>query len=141
MPVNVVPPLVSDWPFIDPSVVQATSLVLPSTSIKISRSDKHEHKKKSKSSKKSALPATGLVDVESKIFSDTVIQPVVPGQGSQSTSTSLHTQKLSKHLKTELLPVICFYFRLYHFYYSNFFSTSPHLYRCMGPTRQWTGRI
>ena len=51
MPVNVVPPPISDQPFIDPSVVQATSPMLPSTSVKTSGSDKH--KKKSKSSKKS----------------------------------------------------------------------------------------
>ena len=57
--------------------------MLPSTSVKTSGSDKH--KKKSKSSKKSALPATGPVDGESKISSDTTIQPVVPGPGTQST--------------------------------------------------------
>ena len=59
MPVNIVPSLVSDRPFIDLSVVQATSPVLPSTSVKTSGSDKHKHKKKSKSSRQSALPATG----------------------------------------------------------------------------------
>ena len=37
------------------------------------------------SRKKSALPATGLVDAESNISSDTTIQPVLPSQGTQST--------------------------------------------------------
>ena len=85
MPVNVVPPPVSDRPFIDPSVVQATSPVLPSTSVKTSGSDKYKHKNKYKSLKKFALPSTSPVDAESKISSDTTIQPVVPGPGTQST--------------------------------------------------------
>ena len=82
MPDNVVPPPVSDRPFIDPSGVQATGPVLPSTSVEASGSDKH--KKKSKSSKKSVLPATGPVDSENKISSDIVVQLVLPGPGNQS---------------------------------------------------------
>ena len=97
MLVNVIPPPFSDGPFIDPSVVQATGLVQPSTSVKTSGSDKHKHKE-SKSSKKSALPATSPVDTESKISSDTTVQPVVPNLH------SLYMQKLSKHLKIVLLP-------------------------------------
>ena len=74
-PVNVVPLPVSDWLFIDPSVLQATGPVLPSTSVKTSGSDKYKHKKKSKSSKKSALPATDVIDAESKISCDATVQP------------------------------------------------------------------
>ena len=86
----------------DPSVVQATGPVLPSTSVKTSGSDKQKHTKKSNSSKKSALPTTSPVDAESKISSDT--QPVMPSPGTQSTQPTY--AEVVKHLKIVLLPVL-----------------------------------
>ena len=118
--------------------------MLPFTSVKTSGSDKH---------KQSILPATGLVDAESKISSDITIQMVMSDLGTLATRPTYAEVKASQNSaatgstsstatsSTSNCTGSTSGFTGSTSVASQLLSTRPHLYPCTGPTREWAGQI